>query len=165
LALLGAVILIYRPQEGLITNSALGDFLIFLNGASYALYLVLVKKLIPKYKPFTILMLVFTVGTIAVFPVSLLYIQDIEWQQLNVPVYLSLAFVLLFTTCSTYLLNIFALQHLRSSTAGSYIYLQPVLASFFAIAMEKDQLSLKIVICTLIIFAGLYLVSLKKLKK
>ena len=162
IALVGAVYLVYRPEFGFSFDSAKGDIAVFLNGASYALYLVLVKKLITKYQPFTILMLVFTVGFLVFFPFTIGDISQIEWEGFSWPVYMSLAFVLIGTTCMTYLFNVFALQYVKSSTAGVYIYLQPLLATIFAILLQKDVLSLKIVLCSSLIFTGLYLVSRKK---
>ncbi len=161
-ALCGTIYLVYKPEFGFSLDRMKGDIAIFLNGSSYALYLVLLKKLVPKYKPITILMLVFSVGFLVFFPFTIPQISIIEWNTFDRSVYLSLAFVLIGTTCFTYLLNVFALQYVKSSTAGVYIYLQPLLATFFAILLAKDVLNVKIVICTVLIFTGLYLVSSKK---
>ena len=162
LALSGAIYLIYNPGQSFNLKSMKGDIMIFLNGASYALYFVLVKKLIKKYKPFTLLMLIYLVGFVAVVPISFTYMGQIEWATFDQSVYLSFAFVLIGITCLTYLLNVFALQFVKASTASSYIYLQPLLATFFAIMLKKDVLTVKIAFCSCLIFAGLYLVSLKK---
>ena len=53
--LIGAVLLIVYGNSGdtTDTDSTLGNFLVFVNAASYGLYLVLVKKLISKYNPIT----------------------------------------------------------------------------------------------------------------
>ena len=45
--------------------------------------------------------------------------------------------------------------------ASTYIYLQPVLASIVAILLGSDELSIIKILSTLIIFAGVYLVSLE----
>lgn len=162
IALIGAIYLVYKPNFGFSMDLIKGDLAIFLNGSSYALYLVLIKKLVGKYKPITLLMLIFSVGFILFFPFTVSEIAKIEWSSFSYPVYLSLAFVLFCTTCLTYLFNVYALQYVKSSTAGVYIYLQPLIASFFAILLVKDVLSVKIVVCTVLIFTGLYLVSKKK---
>lgn len=162
IALVGAVYLVYRPDFGFSIDKIKGDLSIFLNGSFYALYLVLVKRLVVKYKPITILMLVFSVGFIAMFPFTVHEIGKIEWQGFDQTFYMSLAFVLIGTTCLTYLFNVFALQYVRSSLAGVYIYLQPLMASFFAIALYDGSITWKIFISSVLIFAGLYLVSMKK---
>lgn len=164
IALVGAVYLVYRPDFGFSLDKIKGDLAIFFNGTCYALYLVLVKRLIAKYQPITILMLVFSVGFIVIFPFTIGEISKIEWQGFSQAVYLSLAFVLIGTTCLTYLFNVFALQYVKSSLAGVYIYLQPLMASFFAIIIFNERITFKVIISSLLIFVGLYLVSVKKTK-
>lgn len=162
IAFIGAIYLIYRPDFGFSIDKIKGDLSIFLNGSFYALYLVLVKKLIHKYHPITLLMLFFAVGFIAIFPFTLSSISSIEWSVLDNNVYLAFAFVLIFTTCFTYLLNVFALQYVPSTIAGVYIYLQPLIAAIFAIFIRNEEISIKVVGSSALIFAGLYLVSIKK---
>lgn len=164
LALAGAILLIYKPGMGFSSTSSKGDFFIFLNGTSYAIYLVIVKNLIKKYSPFTILMMVFSIGSLFVFPFGINAIMLVEWVQLSNAGYYAIIYVLVATTCMAYLFNAFALNHLKSSTVGSYIYLQPILATFIAVLWKKDFLTLKILLCSILIFIGLYLVS-KKNKK
>jgi drug/metabolite transporter (DMT)-like permease len=162
IALAGAIYLVYRPGFGFSLGKIKGDLSIFLNGACYAMYLVLVKRLIAKYSPVTILMLVFSVGLLFIFPFTIIDITRIEWQGFSSSIYYSLAFVLIGTTCLTYLFNVFALQYVKSSLAGVYIYLQPVMASFFAILIFGEMITWRIILSSILIFAGLYLVSIKK---
>ena len=164
-ALVGATVLIYRPNISIFNHSIMGDFFVFLNGTSYALYIVLVKSLVKRYHSFTILMMVFSLGFLFIIPFSVQDWLDISWGQLSTEVYLSIAFVLLGTTCMTYFFNAFALNHVKSSTVGSYIYLQPLIASFFAILLEKDQLNFKMILSSMLIFGGLYMVSKKNIEK
>jgi drug/metabolite transporter (DMT)-like permease len=48
---------------------------------------------------------------------------------------------------------------------GSYIYLQPVIASIIAIALQRDELNLTKFLCMLFVFAGVYLAGFGKSKK
>ena len=162
IALIGAVLLIYKPEQSFSLDSIKGDLMIFLNATVYSLYLVLVKKLVGKYNPLTILAIVFSLGLVFVSPIGVIEVLKTEWKMFDMPIYLALAFVLLCTTCMAYLFNAFALRTVRSSTAGTYIYLQPLLATIFAILLQKDTLNLKMMLCAVLIFTGLYLVSKKK---
>ena len=73
-------------------------------------------------------------------------------------------FVVVCTTFIAYLLNSIALQKLNPSTVSIYIYLQPVLASAFAITLGSDALDMNKIISASIIFLGVYLVSVRPLK-
>ena len=77
----------------------------------------------------------------------------------------SIAFVTIGATFLTYVLNAYALKHASSSLVGSYIYLQPVLATLIAIISGKDFLSLDKFLSMLIVFSGVFLASFKKTEK
>ncbi len=53
---------------------------------------------------------------------------------------------------------------LKASTVGAFIYLQPVIAGLFAIIMGADRIDALKIFAMVLIFSGVYLVSIK-LKK
>ena len=73
-----------------------------------------------------------------------------------------MAFVIVGTTFMTYLLNVYALKTLKASTIGAFIYLQPLIATIFAIIMGADRLTTIRIIAAVLIFTGVYLSTLKK---
>ncbi|GIV44816.1 MAG: hypothetical protein KatS3mg035_1939 [Bacteroidia bacterium] len=65
----GALFLLLSKGKGSFGNDTfLGDIFIFLNAASYAIYLVIVKPLMFKYHPVTVMKWVFLLGLPMVFP-------------------------------------------------------------------------------------------------
>ena len=50
----------------------MGNILVFINASSYAFYLVIVKPLMAKYNPITILTYVFGFGMLFVFPLDIM---------------------------------------------------------------------------------------------
>lgn len=142
-------------------NINLGNSFIFLNAASYAAYLVLVKPLMKKYKPITVITLVFSIGFFIVLPFGFAQFGEVNWSGITTNQWLGLAFVVIGTTFLAYLLNIFAIKNVPASTVSSYIYLQPVFAALVAIPLGADKLSLTKVLAAMLIFVGVYLVSFK----
>ena len=80
-------------------------------------------------------------------------------------IYLKIVFVVVCTTFIAYLLNSLALKQLSPTTVSIYIYLQPILASIFAIFWGVDSLDTQKIIAALLIFLGVYLVSVCPLKE
>jgi len=117
--------------------------------------------LMKKYKPITVISWVFFFGFIYVFPFGWSEYQLIEWSVMPKDIFWKTVFVVFCTTFLAYLFNIFGLKTLNTSTVSTYIYLQPVLASIVAILLGSDELSIIKILSTLIIFAGVYLVSLE----
>lgn len=160
LGVIGALlIIIFKADFSFDSTTWPGDVMILMNAASYGVYLVIVKPLMTKYQPLTIIKWVFTFGLLYVIPFGFYDFMAIEWSSFTTTIWLETAFVVICTTFFAYLLNIFALKKLQPSTVSAYIYTQPVLASFFAIIMGKDELSLVKIVGAVLIFTGVYIVS------
>jgi len=171
----GAFTLIYLGDDGRSAEkqSLLGDLFILINATSYSIYLVIVKPIMPHYKPITVIFWVFVVGWLVVIPVGYNQFTEIDWQAFSSQNVFSFCFVIIMVTFAAYLLNIFALKHLAPTTVSSYIYLQPLLVIvftflFFYFGLADDysgDLNWKKGLCAILIFVGVYLVSFQKVKK
>lgn len=159
---IGAIFLIsYGKSVQFNKAGLLGDLFIFINATSYSLYLVIVKKLMPKYHPITIVKWVFTFGLIIIIPFGFQQAMAVNWSTFSINIWLAFFYVLLFTTFFAYLLNATALKVVDSSAAAIYIYLQPLIATVIALALSKDELNTAKVISGLLIYLGVYLVGSK----
>ena len=142
----------------------LGNTFVFINALSYGLYLVLVKPLMQKYHPITVMFYVFGFGFLYVLPFGYNELSTVEWASFPTEIMWKVGFVVVFTTIIAYLLNSSALKQLNPSTVSIYIYTQPVLATLFAIFRNSDSLDELKIISASIIFIGVYLVSVSPLK-
>lgn len=142
-------------------NIPLGNFLFMINATAYGGYLIIVKKLIEKYHPFTLMKWLFTLGIVINLPITLPEALEIEWSTMPLWAFGSIAFVIVGTTFLTYLFNVFALTELKASTVGAFIYLQPLLGILFAIVSGTDHLTPVKVLATLLLLLGVYLASKK----
>ena len=159
IGLLGAVILIIHSGTTNTRYSAKEDALIMLNASSFALYLVLVRKLMKKYHPITVIKWVFVFGTILVIPFGGQQLLETNWESFPISIWMAIGYVLFFTTFLTYLLNGYALTKVMPTTVGFYIYFQPLIASSFAIAVGKDHLDALKIISAICLFYGVYLIN------
>jgi drug/metabolite transporter (DMT)-like permease len=115
-----------------------------------------------KYHPITIMKWNFGIGLLFVFPFGIQQSLEVNWQMMPYEIMLVIAFVLFFVTFVNYLLNAIALTVVSPAVVGAYIYLQPVLTALIAVIGGHDNLTLTITVSSLLIFAGVYLVSYKK---
>ena len=161
IGLIGAVVLILYggKSDASAKNMMLGNFLVFINAASYGMYLVIVKKVVAKYKPVTFIRWLYFFGIIFVFPFGISEFSEIQWKIIPTSGYLRIGFVVIFASCITYLFNLFALSKLKPTTVSVFIYLQPVVASIYALLVGSDHLDTIKIIATILIFLGVYLVS------
>jgi drug/metabolite transporter (DMT)-like permease len=138
-----------------------GNTLVFINATSYAIYLVLVKSLMKKYKPITVISWVFLFGLLFVSPFGWSEFQSIEWSTMPTIIMWEVGYVVICTTFLAYLFNIYGLKTLNPSNVSTYIYLQPVLASIVAVIASSDELDFIKILSAVLICLGVYLVSHK----
>jgi len=161
----GAILVISKGKWGFTLQTIKGDLFIMINAVSYGIYLVLVKSLMKKYNAFTVIKWVFFFGF---FPVILLghrEFAEINWGSIPGNIWVCITYVVIGTTFIAYMLNIYALKEVNPSIVGSYIYLQPILATLIALAFGKDELKLVNIVSATLIFSGVYLVSMHSFKK
>ena len=161
LGCIGAFLLITKDGISISNDTFLGDLFIMLNASSYGIYLVLVKPLMLKYKPITIIKWVFLIGSFMSLPFGILELNQVEWVSIPPMAWMSIAYVLLGTTFVVYFLNIWALQYVDSSVVGIYVYLQPIISTSVAVTFRNDPLTIETIIFSLVIMVGVYLVSKK----
>ena len=153
------IILLFKKGFSFGSDTIIGDSFILLNSASYAVYLVLVKPLMSKYKPITVITWVFGFGFLFVMPFGFSEISEIDWSSFTPDIWWKFGFVIVATTFLTYLFNIYGLQRLNPSVVSTYIYLQPLIAALYAISLGKDSFTWIKFIAAILIFSGVYLVS------
>jgi len=165
----GAILLTWKGATGS-TDSWNGDLFLFVNALSYAIYLILAKPLMQRYKPLTVITWVFSFGLLFVilFPPTMTDLIDTSF---DIPglIWLKICYVIVGVTFLTYLLTMYGLKFLPASVASAYIYTQPILVIAFTFLFAKlnwsedyrDSLSFEKIGYMLIIFVGVYLSSLK----
>lgn len=124
----GALLLILLGGGHSDGSSILGDLFILVNASSYAVFLVLAKPLMAKYSATTVMAWCFLVGSLLVVPFGWQDLMAVDWAGLTAEQAGGLAFVVVMVTFVAYLLNTWALRLVQPSVAGTFIYLQPVLA-------------------------------------
>lgn len=156
----GAVALIILSRGGVSfdENTRLGNLFIIINALSYAVYLVIAKPLMKKYRPLTVITVNFMMGWFFVAPFGYGQFTRIEWATFTPFVWGALAFTVIGVTFIAYLFSIFALQKLTPSQVSIYVYVQPVTAAVLAILLGKDVLTWELVLCSALIFAGVFMV-------
>ena len=165
LAIAGALMLLFfKGNFDFGSETMMGDLMTLINSTSWAIFVVMVKPIMQKYNAVTAMRWMFLFGSIYIMPIGLNDMLHTNWQLFTPHAVFATCFVVIATTFFAYLLNIYGLQSLSPSTVSMYIYLQPFLASIFAIFMGEDKLTVIKILSGILIICGLYLVN-KKTKK
>jgi len=162
----GAVFLILNSSKTGINapNIPLGNSFFLLNASAYAGYLIVIKPLTSKYNIFTLMKWLFLIGLVLSTPITFNQFIEVNWTELPWFAIWRMAYVVIGTTFLTYLFNIYALKTLSPTTVGSFIYLQPIITIGFALITGNDVLDTTKLFSCLLVFIGIYLVSIRKQK-
>jgi drug/metabolite transporter (DMT)-like permease len=154
--------------------SPIGDLYLLINALSYALYLVFSKPLLQKYSPIQVITYVFSIGLILLllFPPTWTKLASTHFELIPSEAWYKITYVIIGVTFLTYLLTIFGLKYVSATISSAYIYTQPVMVAlftfFFAYIGWAEDFSHTItserILYMLLIFTGVYLVSLRKSK-
>jgi len=173
LGAIGAILLTLTAGTG-VGDSMLGDLFLFINALSYGIYLVLVKPLMKRYSPLTVITYVFSFGTIYVllFPPTIRDLLATDFSIIPAEIWWKIAYVIICVTFLAYLFTVSALKHLTASVSSSYIYFQPMMVIVFAylfaaVGFSEDYtaaITLEKILYMVIIFCGVYITSASSLK-
>ncbi len=156
----GAILLILYSGEISFGNEQLvGNLLIIVNASSYGLYLVIVKPLLIRYHPVTVMKWIFLSGLILVSPAGISGVINTNWTDFSGGIIVSILYVVIGVTFLAYLMNLYSLKHLKPLTVSIYIYSQPVIASIVAMIFSQDVITFIKIISALLVFTGVYFVS------
>lgn len=167
LGLFGAMVIVGLPQilTGTISSQQLlGNILIILASISWVAGAVIAKSILSKYPSLVVTAVAFLVGTLTMFiPASIEYIQNPSWvSQITILGLLGLAYMTLLSSISAYFLFEWGLSKTSVIIADLFQYIEPLVATFLAVAILSERISTSFMIGALLIGLGVYLGTLAK---
>ena len=143
-------------------KAILGDLLVLFAQFCYAFYLVYYKDFVNKYSLVTIMKWLFTYSFICVLPFSYNSLAETQWSDLTPATIGDILFIVVGATFISYMLIVIGQKNLRPTVAGMYNYVQPVVACIVAISLGLDSFNIIKGIAVVLIFGGVYLVTISK---
>ena len=164
LAAFGVLYLIGLGRAQFSSATRAGDLLVVSNSVCYGAYIAVSKDLVRRYNALTVITWIFVVGCVATIPVGIFSMAPIPFRSVPWVVWLAIIYVILLPTAGAYYLNAWALARVSPSTVAVYIYLQPLFAFALAPWILGESLSWRAVIASLLIFAGVVVVTRRREK-
>ena len=163
MAFAGAAYLVGISDFSVGGDHLLGSMMVLGNAASYGIYLVIVRKLKDRYDPIGLIAILFVLALPMTIPVGIA-----EWSAMPVLTsadYGRLAFLIAVPTVAAYALIQLSLKRAESTLVAAYIYLQPVLVTFGAMARLHEHPSSRLLIAAPVVFIGVFLASRAPVRK
>jgi drug/metabolite transporter (DMT)-like permease len=163
IGLAGVLLLILQNGTPDISSTTfLGDIFTMVNTISWAFFTVVIKRMLERYHPITVMKWVFTFGMLTNIPAGYHQWSTMDWSSISLIAWLEISFVVVGATYLGYLLITFGLRRLSPTIVSTYTYTQPVIAAYLATLMGQDHIDLVMVVSALLIFSGVFVVSFQK---
>jgi drug/metabolite transporter (DMT)-like permease len=154
------VLYLIGPTRGEFSHATrIGDLLIVANSLCYGAYIAVSKDLLRRYSALTVITWIFITGSVATIAPGVISLAQIDVRTVPAVVWIEVAYIILIPTAITYYLNAWALARVPPSTVAVYIYVQPLIAFVVAPIILGEALGWRAIVSTLLIFAGVYLVT------
>ena len=160
----GALILVLGGKGAIAggENPALGDFIVLMAQLSYALYLTLYRNFIKKYSLVTLMKWMFLSATIVGLPSTISFLKATDWQAISFSEWIGVTYIVFFATYVAYICIMIGQKNLRPTIVGMYNYVQPIVATIVGILLGMDHFSIPKAFAVVLIFTGVYLVTMSK---
>jgi len=166
IGLSGVLLLILQNGTPDVTSRTfIGDIYTLVNTISWALYTVIIKRMLERYHPVTVMKWTFTFGMFTTIPIGYSQWSTMDWSSVSLNGWLGIGFVVVFATYLGYLLISFGLRRLSPTIVSTYTYINPVIAAYLASLMGQDHIDFIMVLSSLLIFAGVFVVSRQRNNK
>lgn len=160
--IVGAVLMVLMNWSGGAgLNDLLGIGLAVLSLLTWALYLIITRRVSQRYTAVTQMKWTFLISAVAVLPMA--------WGELgSQPLYSSvctwtgaaeMAFIVVFATVAGYFAIPFAMRYIKATTVSVYTNLQPIVASFVAIAIGQDVITWDKPVALALVLLSAYMVT------
>ena len=159
----GAVLMVVMGQtSGSGSNDLLGITLAILSVLTWAIYMIITRKVAQKYTPVTQMKYVFLISAVVTVPLAwpelsaqpLFSAENFGWDGA-----LEMGFIVLGATVLGYFLIPFAMKSLSATTVSIYTNLQPMVASFVAIFIGQDRLTWDKPVAAILVLLSAYIVT------
>jgi drug/metabolite transporter (DMT)-like permease len=144
------------------SRTFLGDLFTLVNTISWAFYTVIIKRMLEKYHPVTVMKWTFLFGMLTTIPIGYSQWSSMDWTAISLKGWLGIGFVIVFATYLGYLLISFGLRKLSPTIVSTYTYLNPVIAAYLASIMGQDHIDAIMIVSAVLIFTGVFVVSWQK---
>lgn len=138
-------------------STLLGDVFILLSGLLFAMFSVLGKSASRRFDPLTVNLFGYSFGGLLFVPLAVALGWNFDFAQVSLTAWLSLVYMAAFSSVFCYLIYYYALSHAPASRVSAFSYLQPLLATLFAIPVLGERPTVELAVGGALVVAGVYM--------
>jgi drug/metabolite transporter (DMT)-like permease len=153
----GVAVLLEADRFTFAAATLQGDLLTVANAASFALFIVLGRRIMERHDPLAATAVVFFFGAVGMSLYGGPALLATDLAALGTATWASMVYVVVGATVVTYFLNLWAIKRAVATRVALYIFLQPVIAATLGVALRGEEITPRFLVATLLVFAALFL--------
>ena len=153
------MIVIYGGFSGIGQGQLGGNLLVLGSCVCYACYMLWVRALTQKYSPVTVMMYMYTLSALMLLPFNGKALFNTDFSNITPAVWGAFASVIIGSSFLAFFCTAYGLKRVKASTSAIYQYLQPIVASVFAIFRGQDTWSVVKILAALLVIAGVVIAT------
>lgn len=150
---------------GEMSGNIWGLILMVGNALFFSLYLGIFRPLIERYSVVTFMKWIFLFSTLMSLPFGIGEVISVDYASLPAEWLWELAYLIVLATFVAYFLIPLGQKYIRPTLVSMYSYVQPIVAIGISICIGMETLTVAKIVATIMVFAGVYIVSLSRAAK
>lgn len=134
-----------------------GDLMTLGNAASFALYVVITRRVMARNDPLMATATVFLFGGLGILAWGGPQLAAVDPAAFTPGLWAGMVFAVLGATVATYFLNMWAVKRVVATRVALYIFLQPVIATALGVLVRGETVTPRFLVATALVFAALVL--------
>jgi drug/metabolite transporter (DMT)-like permease len=144
------------------SKSFLGNTLALMSTIAWAIYTIMSKKRVNKFKPVVVTTIASIFGSLSLL-ISMLIFEGVpKFSSYSVSTYMLLAYLGVVATALCLFTWNYALERLDASKVGIYMFLMPIIAIIIGVLLFQEKLTLQIITGAILVFSGIYFTEKKE---
>ena len=137
-------------------GSMLGDLFVLLAALTFAIYTVVSKQIRGRYDGLTMTTLAFVGSAVILSPVTLWLAANFNFTRVSWGGWLSIVYIAIFPSVIAYLIFYHALRLMPATHVSRLAYLQPFIATLFAVPLLGEKLTTSLLTGGALVLAGVF---------
>lgn len=159
LGLAGVITIVVIPSIGKgVDSSVLGNVFLIFSMLGAVLHALLLKKIIKRYNPLTIVFWSFLIGTAGFLPMFFNEVQQVGFLPVvNMQVIVGVLFGAILSSGLAYFLQTWSLKQMSVEDVGLFTYVDPIVAILIAAPLLGENPTIHFFIGSVLVFVGIYI--------
>ncbi|MGH9792500.1 MAG: DMT family transporter [Candidatus Acidiferrales bacterium] len=160
MAFTGVVVLAGEHGFSLEGGSLTGDLITLAGSWGFAFYVVLGKRVAPRFDSVEMNTFNYLTGAVLILPVAVRQALELDWRAVAWQGWAGLLFMAAFASVIAYLIYFWALKHVAASRLAAFSYLLPLIATLLSIAFLGEPVTGYLLIGGALVMGGVYLAEI-----